>query len=340
MAHVHSSRDPRRPARPPDDPRLKATRKRPGDYGKLKPPAELARYGNGRVPTDALEPIGRGSHRLYGPAAQAFKKMAAAAKAEGVDIGVTDSYRSLDEQEDLARRKGLFSQGGLAAEPGTSNHGWGMALDLDLNPKAQQWMRANGPRFGFVEDTPREPWHWAFRPDEAQTADTSFAGSPVGGGGSTVSSAGGTGRNSPSSGGGFSNPVAFPDTVQPASTDATNLMGWGNALFTESDMTLALLLATLQMDMKTFAHLNPDLRATSKDQKIPAGTRVNVPPDVQARVLSGSTNGPVLDTSAAPSVVSGGPNVAAAAPSLAGAAPMATISAASLSTSNGIPRAV
>jgi hypothetical protein len=42
----------------------------------------------------------------------------------GVDIGVTDSYRSYDAQVDVARRKGLYSQGGLAATPGTSDHGW------------------------------------------------------------------------------------------------------------------------------------------------------------------------------------------------------------------------
>lgn len=47
--------------------------------------------------------------------------------------------------------------------PGTSPHGWGMAVDLDLNAQAQSWMRANAGRFGFVEDTPREPWHWVYR---------------------------------------------------------------------------------------------------------------------------------------------------------------------------------
>ena len=65
---------------------------------------------------------------------------------------------------DLVRRKGLYSQGGLAAKPGTSDHGWGMAVDLNLNANAQRWMRANAGRFGFVEDTPREPWHWAYTP--------------------------------------------------------------------------------------------------------------------------------------------------------------------------------
>ena len=52
----------------------------------------------------------------------------------------------------------------LAAAPGTSKHGWGMATDLNLNSEAQAWMRSNAGAFGFVEDTPREPWHWGYHP--------------------------------------------------------------------------------------------------------------------------------------------------------------------------------
>jgi peptidoglycan hydrolase-like protein with peptidoglycan-binding domain len=126
-------------------------------------PPELARYGNGRIPASALSPIGVGSHRLWGPAADAYKRMVADAARAGVKIGITDSYRSYEQQVDLARRKGLYSQGGLAATPGKSKHGWGLAVDLDLNSEAQAWMRANGPRYGFHETVPREPWHWEFK---------------------------------------------------------------------------------------------------------------------------------------------------------------------------------
>ena len=125
-------------------------------------PAELARYGNGKIPANALSEIGRGSHRLWGPAAASFRQLSAATARDGVRIGVTDSYRSYEQQVDLARRKGLYSKGGLAATPGKSNHGWGLSLDLDLDKRAQAWMRANGKRFGFVEDVPREPWHWTY----------------------------------------------------------------------------------------------------------------------------------------------------------------------------------
>ncbi|MEV4704969.1 M15 family metallopeptidase [Actinoplanes sp. NPDC049316] len=127
-------------------------------------PVELAAYGNGKIPASALEKVGNTGHKLWAPAAESLNRMIADAKAQGVHIGITDSYRSYSEQVDVARRKGLYSQGGLAAKPGTSEHGWGMATDLDLNSKAQSWMRANASRYGFVENVPREPWHWAFKP--------------------------------------------------------------------------------------------------------------------------------------------------------------------------------
>ena len=131
--------------------------------GRLEPPAELRAYGNGKIPPGALSEIGVGNHRMYGPAAGAFRRMLADASAAGVDVGVTDSYRSYEQQVDLAGRKGLYSQGGLAATPGTSNHGWGLSLDLDLDAGALSWMRKNAERYGFVEDVPREPWHWTYR---------------------------------------------------------------------------------------------------------------------------------------------------------------------------------
>jgi len=127
-------------------------------------PTELKRYGNGTVPTSALTEISGTQHRLWEPAATSFEALRAAAKADGVDIGITDSYRTFDTQVDLARRKGLYTAGGLAAQPGTSDHGWGTALDLKLDPAAQSWMRQNAGAYGFVEDTPREPWHWGYHP--------------------------------------------------------------------------------------------------------------------------------------------------------------------------------
>ncbi len=130
-------------------------------------PTDLAANGNGRIPATALERVGATGHKLWAPAAESLTRLIADAKRDGVTIGITDSYRSYDEQVSLARRKGLYSQGGLAAKPGTSEHGWGMAADLDLNAAALSWMHTNASRYGFAENVPRESWHWAYRPPSA-----------------------------------------------------------------------------------------------------------------------------------------------------------------------------
>lgn len=127
-------------------------------------PLSYVGYGNGRIPSSELSPIDGTSHRMWPPAARSFEAMRSAAAADGVTIGITDSYRSYDAQVDVAARKGLYSQGGLAAVPGTSRHGWGMALDLDLDTAAQAWMREHGGQYGFVENVPRESWHWEYVP--------------------------------------------------------------------------------------------------------------------------------------------------------------------------------
>jgi D-alanyl-D-alanine carboxypeptidase len=125
-------------------------------------PPGLERYGNGRIPEGALVSLGTGGHRLWGPAAEAFRQMSASAAESGVRLEVTDSYRSYDQQVDVARRKGLYRNGGLAAEPGTSTHGWGLSVDVETAGAALGWLRRYGAQFGFVEDVAREPWHWTY----------------------------------------------------------------------------------------------------------------------------------------------------------------------------------
>ncbi len=125
-------------------------------------PTDLSAYGNGRIPASALKPLGVGDHRLWAPAADHFRAMRAAAARDGVSIGVNDSYRSYAEQVDMARRKGLYSQGGLAAAPGTSEHGLGKSVDLQLDSRALSWMRAHADEYGFRNNVPRESWHWTY----------------------------------------------------------------------------------------------------------------------------------------------------------------------------------
>ena len=142
-------------------------RRQIGGYGSMPVPDKLRQFGNGNIPTQELSLIGQGQHRLQAEAAASWKNLVAAASTDGVDLKITDSYRSLAQQVDLVRRKGLYTNGGLAATPGTSNHGWGLAVDADVtNRTTADWLAVNGPRFGWVESVPREPWHWEFRPNQ------------------------------------------------------------------------------------------------------------------------------------------------------------------------------
>jgi hypothetical protein len=122
--------------------------------------------GNGKLDESSLTSVG-GNHKLQPAAAEAYKRMVDAAQKDGVTWSITDSYRPLAVQEKLAKEKGLYSQGGLAAAPGTSNHGWGAALDLGsgankLGTKQNQWLQQHAAEYGFGT-IPREPWHWEFR---------------------------------------------------------------------------------------------------------------------------------------------------------------------------------
>jgi hypothetical protein len=131
-------------------------------------PGPWGGYSNGRIPASALAHPVTAPRALFRPdAAAAFDRLNAAYRARfGVGITVTDSYRDLATQvRTKARKKGL------AAEPGTSNHGWGLAADLGggiqtFGSPQKQWMDANAPRFGWVNPSwarqggsKPESWH-------------------------------------------------------------------------------------------------------------------------------------------------------------------------------------
>ena len=102
-------------------------------------------------------------------AADIARKAAAYKSSFGVAICVTDSYRTYASQVRLYGEKPA-----LAAVPGTSNHGWGLALDLcggiqTFGTAPYAWMVANAGRFGFLHPTwadpgrgREEPWHCEF----------------------------------------------------------------------------------------------------------------------------------------------------------------------------------
>jgi LAS superfamily LD-carboxypeptidase LdcB len=85
----------------------------------------------------------------------------------GQAMCVGDSYRPLSEQVRLFEE----SRPGMAARPGTSAHGRGVAVDLcggveELGTPEHEWMLDNAPDHGW--DNPPwardgfEPWHWEY----------------------------------------------------------------------------------------------------------------------------------------------------------------------------------
>lgn len=126
----------------------------------------LSEAANGQIPNTELSAIpvitgDSSGHKLNPQAAAAYSEMVAAAKQDGVSWGITDSYRPLEVQQRLVKQKGLYSKGGLAAAPGTSNHGWGSAVDLKVKKgdAAHTWLSNNAAKYGF-STIPREAWHW------------------------------------------------------------------------------------------------------------------------------------------------------------------------------------
>jgi murein DD-endopeptidase MepM/ murein hydrolase activator NlpD len=126
-------------------------------------------YSNGMIPANKLCPITSG-HMLRCDAAVAYGKLSTAYRAQfGKTLCITDSYRSYASQVSLYQRKPS-----LAALPGTSNHGWGVAVDLcggidRYNTAQYQWMKAHAPAYGWVHpawaeqgSNREEPWHWEF----------------------------------------------------------------------------------------------------------------------------------------------------------------------------------
>lgn len=117
---------------------------------------------NGRLDPDLLvDADGRGN-LMQPAAASAWQRMVEAASGDGIVLAIGNSYRDIATQERLAQELGLYSQGGLAAQPGHSNHGWGLAVDIVRSPEVERWLRNNADRYGF-STIPREPWHWEFK---------------------------------------------------------------------------------------------------------------------------------------------------------------------------------
>lgn len=127
--------------------------------------------GNGNLPAKDLAAIPGG--RLRKDSAAAWLAMRShIGEDKGIWICPTSprtSYRSLADQQYFWN---LYQagKGALAARPGTSNHGWGIAVDLPT-PAMQAAVREHGHQFGWGipggklgSDAPSEPWHCTYHP--------------------------------------------------------------------------------------------------------------------------------------------------------------------------------
>lgn len=127
---------------------------------------EASKYPNAKLPSSILCTAGGATLRC--DAAKKFSEWNAEyRKVYGSNIPVNTSYRDLAYQIRLYKK-----QPELTAPPGTSNHGWGLAVDIDVDgygPR-QQWLAKNGPKYGWQWPAkmrpggsgPDEPWHFEF----------------------------------------------------------------------------------------------------------------------------------------------------------------------------------
>lgn len=124
---------------------------------------------NGQIPEEDLCELPDG-FLLRGDAAAAWSRLASSYERRfGTEVCMTDAYRDLGSQQRLAAIKP-----GLAARPGTSNHGWGVAVDLcggveRFDSEQHRWFSENAGGFGWVNPgwarehgSRPEPWHWEY----------------------------------------------------------------------------------------------------------------------------------------------------------------------------------
>ncbi len=123
--------------------------------------------------------------RLAPEAAVNWRRMAAAAEADGIRLLLVSGFRSFDYQGELIRKK--LARGQAIAEilrvnaaPGFSQHHTGLAVDIATpgsrplteefeHSDAFRWLTANAAGFGFSMTYPKdnpwgfiyEPWHWS-----------------------------------------------------------------------------------------------------------------------------------------------------------------------------------
>ena len=151
---------------------------------------EGVKYTNGEIPNDKLRYINNwksykgsiqsdnGRIRLYDKASRALDSLLAAAEVANIKFKINGAFRSYDDQVRVKEEKIKQGKPKDAATPGTSNHGFGLAVDFSQNGKQlttampqYKWLKENAGKYGFKrlpwgtkpEGENWEAWHWEYQ---------------------------------------------------------------------------------------------------------------------------------------------------------------------------------
>lgn len=152
------------------------------------PPIFNGKYPNGYIALEAMTAIENGGNYRYNgkyllhpEAAIQYFKLKKQAKTEGITWTITSAYRSVAHQQSLGT-------GSTIAKPGSSPHGWGIAIDFSelyrqvggsgnpaINKAGREksslyrWLSNNGPKYGWYNPARLadgggvdEMWHWEY----------------------------------------------------------------------------------------------------------------------------------------------------------------------------------
>jgi len=166
-------------------------------------PVDKARaLPEGYAPADLVALDGSGlsvnkeGHRLRRAALDAMKAMDAVARAEGVTLLVSSSYRSYAYQVEVfgrnVKESGREAALLVSAEPGHSQHQLGTAIDFGsitdayAETRAGRWLAANARAFGFSLSFPKgmtavtgyawECWHYRYVGKAAAALEAEYFG--------------------------------------------------------------------------------------------------------------------------------------------------------------------
>ena len=141
---------------------LKAAEVNRQTRGTVTPTTPPPRPGGNIIPKEKTVVV-EGQFRLRPDAADAYKRMKADAKKEGVTITLVSAWRDYSVQAYLYD---LFLRGlgNLAAPPGSSDHERGIAIDLS---NGIPWAQKNCTKYGWYNSgmtfSQKEPWHFDYR---------------------------------------------------------------------------------------------------------------------------------------------------------------------------------